>query len=456
MQDTVVPESALDEASPITPLRHDGISAVLQSTGGRVVFTLVNVLTGLLTARALHPEGRGELAAMGVWPNFLPNLITLGIPSALIFRLRQNPAQSASLVRAALYLTLILGAVATLCGVAAMPFWLSRYSAHTIHLAQLFMLNSTVVLLIAMLRGLRESRADFLASGVSFGLTPVITAIALLGLFFTHRLTPATAAFGYVIGGIPTVIFLFLRAWDDLRGPATAFLKNSRVLLSYGVRSYGVDLCGTLSLYADQALVVRLLTPAAMGIYVVALSLSRMLNIIQASVASILFPRAVSVTRDALIDLTARAARISFALAVLAGIGVALLGPIVLPLLYGSEYRGVSRVLDVLIAEAILTGATLVLTQAFMAIGRPGLVTILQSSGIVLSIPLLVVLIPRFGIMGASAALLIASVLRLGLTVICLRIYLNMPLSSLAPRWDELGALLSRLGHRLNFSNSHG
>ena len=423
---------------------------MLQSTAGRVTFTLINVLTGLITARALHPAGRGELAAMNVWPNFLPNLVTLGIPSALIFRLRQNPEQSTNFVRAALLATLVLGALATTIGVVAMPFWLGRYSDHTIHLAQLFMLNSTVVLLIAMLRALCESRSDFFASGVSFGLTPLVTLAALVSFMSFHLLTPATAALGYVLGGIPTVLFLLRRTWPDLSGHAQQLVFSTRRLFSYGIRSYGVDFCGTLSLYADQALVVRLLSPTAMGIYVVALSLSRMINIIQASIASILFPRAVNLEKPALLELTARAARVSTGLSLVAGVGVALVGPILLPLLYGPDYRSASTVLDVLILEAIFTGLTLVLTQAYMALGRPGLVTILQSTGILLSIPMLIVLIPRFGIMGASAALLAASVMRLVLTLATMKSTLDFPLLSLLPRIDEFRVLVVGLRSRIS------
>ncbi len=425
--------------------RSGGVVAVLQSTGGRAIFILINALTGMITARALHPNGRGELAAIAVWPNFLPNLVTIGIPSALIYRIRQNPLQSVGLARAALYLTFILGGVSTVLGIVAMPFWLSRYSPHIIHLAQLFMLNSTVVLLIALLRALCESRADFFASAVSFALTPLITLAMLIGLRTANLLTPGTAALGYVAGGIPTLFYLGRRTWKDFHGALYELKTSASLLLSYGIRSYGVDFCGTLSLYADQALVVRLLTPSAMGIYVVALSLSRMLNIIQASVASILFPRAVKLDVEDLVALTARAARVSTLLSVLAGIAVALASPVVLPLLYGSDYRSASVILDVLIAEAILTGLTLVLTQAYMAVGRPGLVTVLQSVGVVLSIPLLIVLIPKFGLMGASAALLIASAIRLLLTIGSLRVLLHMQISSLLPRFGELKQLQSAL-----------
>ena len=45
-----------------------GLAAVMQSMAGRILFVLINAATGAVTARALHPSGRGELAALGVWP----------------------------------------------------------------------------------------------------------------------------------------------------------------------------------------------------------------------------------------------------------------------------------------------------------------------------------------------------------------------------------------------------
>src|SRR6202044_2743398 len=113
----------------------------------------------------------------------------------------------------------------------------------------------------------------------------------------------------------------------------------------------GVDLCGTLSLYAEQALVVRLLDPAAMGIYVVALSLSRTLGVIQNAVASVLFPSALKLDTDELLELTARATRLSTAVSCAGGLLIAMLGPILLPLLYGQDYRRAVVLLDILIVE---------------------------------------------------------------------------------------------------------
>jgi len=105
-----------------------GLSAVMQSMGGRILFVLINAGTGIITARALHPAGRGELAALGVWPNFLGSLMTLGLPSALIFWSRAEPENKSSLMWASLPLTIVLGLLAMLIGIAGsfIGTWIGR------------------------------------------------------------------------------------------------------------------------------------------------------------------------------------------------------------------------------------------------------------------------------------------------------------------------------------------
>lgn len=424
---------------------NSGLGAVMQSMGGRILFTLINAATGIITARALHPAGRGELAALGVWPNFLGSAMTFGLPSALIFWTRSEPKEKSSLLWASLPITLLLGVLSTVVGIIGIPFWLSQYSPYIIHMAQLFMLNATIVLLLAVARAASEAESDFFASSLTLCLTPLVTFFALIAIQFTRGLTPVNAAFAYIMGGIPSSAFLIFRLRNRFANRPAHLFSSAKKLLNYGTRSYGVDLCGTLSLYADQAIVVHLLNPAAMGTYVVALSLSRTLNVIHQAVAAVLFPKTVALPAEKLLAVTAHATRISTLCTTTCGVLVAVFGPVLLGLLYGREYRGATVILNILIAEVILTGATLVLTRAFMALGRPGMVTILQSSGLVLSLPLLLWLVPKWGVLGASVALLVASVARLLLTLASFPLVLKQPVPGLIPRTDEVRALIVRV-----------
>ena len=74
------------------------VFAVVQSVGAKVLIIGINALTGIITARALRPEGRGELAAMILWPVFLASALSLGVPSALTFQLKRNPGKQSQLM----------------------------------------------------------------------------------------------------------------------------------------------------------------------------------------------------------------------------------------------------------------------------------------------------------------------------------------------------------------------
>jgi O-antigen/teichoic acid export membrane protein len=162
-------------------------------------------------------------------------------------------------------------------------------------------------------------------------------------------------------------------------------------------------------------------------------------------VAAVLFPKAVALNQAELIAMTGRALRVSTLVTTACGALVAVFGPLLLTLLYGREYKGATMILNILIAEVILTGATLVLTRAYMALNRPGLVTILQSSGLILSLPLLAVFVPRWGVLGASFALLTAAVVRLIVALASFRFVLGEPAPGLIPRIDELQVLATRM-----------
>jgi O-antigen/teichoic acid export membrane protein len=61
-----------------------------------------------------------------------------------------------------------------------------------------------------------------------------------------------------------------------------------------------------------------------------------------------------------------------------------------------------------------------------MALGKPGTVTILQGIGLGLSVPLLLVFIPAYGLLGAGFALLCSSTVRAILGLVCYPLILKV------------------------------
>ncbi len=247
------------------------MAAVAQSVGTKFLIIGISAANGVITARELLPAGRGDLAAMILWPVFLASAMTLGIPSALTFQLRSH-------------LALLTSGLAMLVGALFMDHWIAQYPPKAILFAQFFLLGTPLTSLLLVGRAGLESGGDFLASNKLQVYAPALTFAALLVLLASHSLTPYSAGVAYVPVGIVPVVWMLWDLWEKFQPNLKAFRSSVRLLLSYGVRSYGIDLCGTMALYVDQILVVRILQPKMMGIYVVALSLSRVLNAFHTSV----------------------------------------------------------------------------------------------------------------------------------------------------------------------------
>jgi O-antigen/teichoic acid export membrane protein len=412
--------------------------AVVQSVGTKGFILFTNAATGIITARTLQPAGRGALAAMILWPVFLASILTLGVPSAVTFQLRTHPKRRSEIMGAALLAALVTSLLAMLVGFWFLRSWMVQYPPKTILFAQIFLLSTPFTSLLLVGKAGLESAGNFTLSNKLLICSPALTLVGLLILVATHSITSFSAGICYVAVGIVPILWMSKNLWNEFQPHLDGLESSSQFLISYGIRAYGIDLCGTMALYVDQALVVRWLDPTMMGIYVVALSLSRMLNAFHTSVVMVLFPKAVSQSASTVRDLTSRAMRMSTLLTASAGAVIIALGPQVLALLYGNAYRSADTVLRILVVEVVLSGAALVLSQAFMALGRPGVITAVQVTGLLVTIPLMLVLIPRFGVAGAGAALLISTTLRLILVIASFPIVLKMPVPAVLPRIDDL------------------
>lgn len=420
-------------------------TAVLLAVASRFLVVAANTATGVITARALQPQGRGEMAALILWPIFWSSALTLGLPSALIFNLKRAPERESQLLGAALWMGLWMGLLAAIAGIVMMPVLLSGYASETIQAARLIMLHSPLCLLILIARAALEARGDFRGSNATWLVTPLLALVGLSVMAMTGRLTPLRAALAYVFNGFPVYLWLAVRLWQLYRPGLRGWLRSSGELIRYGIRAYGVDLLAAMAQQIDQVMLVGLLAPAALGAYVVASSLARMLQLFQQAFVMVLFPKAASLPAEEVVALTGRAVRVSTGLTALAGAVVALCGPWLLGFLYGADFVAASGLLRLLVLDATLSSATFVLGQAFMALGRPGVVTVLQGAGLAFCAMFMPTCIAKFGLPGAGLALVCGSAIRLCLMLFSFPRLLQQRAPRLLAGRDDLNFLWRKL-----------
>ena len=425
-----------------------GSKSVIQTIGAKLTTQALSAATGILTARTLMPEGRGQLAAITLWSLFLAGMTTLGVPTAMVYFIRSRPDLRRTLLSTGFLVALATGVIGALVGIIGLPHWMHQYPAWIIFYAQVFMIITPLCSISFVQRAILEANGNFSASNLSQIVGPLVTIVCLFSLYAMHRLTVLSAAISYCVAIIPVVILLAVKLRPYVSEAARPSASAAKLLMSYGVRSYGIDLIGQLALQVDQVLVISLLTPSLMGTYSVMISLSRMFNIFQNSVVTVLFPKAAGNSQEKVIEMTGRAARVSLCITGVATATVAVIGPWLIKVFYGKDYTNASTCLRILLLEVTVSGLVSVLSQAFMALGRPGVNTILQGVGLSTSVPLMLLLIPRFGLTGAALSLLASTCVRVMLVCGSFIVVMKTQIPDLRPRIGDFEMLLRVIGPR--------
>jgi O-antigen/teichoic acid export membrane protein len=386
---------------------------VLQIFASNVFILGLNVLTGIIIARYLGPEGRGEQAAMIMWPGFLAYTLTLGIPASLVYYMKKKDENQGSLYITSLYISLVLGCVAIAIGSVIIPFWMKGYSKEVIEFATWALIMSPIALLGTINVAALQSREEYHLYNFIRYIPVFSTLILLYGLVITGHVTPFYTSVAYLFPILPVAIWMTIRFILKYKMKQKNKIKSGKKLLSYGIRSYGTDVAGTFSGYIDQILVVGLLSPSSLGLYLVSLNLSKMLNTIQSAITSVLFPKASGLQQTDALNLTFKVFRISTVITMILGIGIFIVAPYLLILLYGKSFIEAIAVFRILIFQTAITSTSWILSQGFMSIGKPGSVTIIRVATLGVNVILLNIFIPLLGIEGAAISLLITSLIEI-------------------------------------------
>ena len=389
-----------------------GVMAIVQTGAANVAVQAANIVCGVLTARTFGPAGRGTLAAIIMWPQFLAYALSFGVPVASLYWMKRDPQNRQDLAGAALLLSCLAGVIAAVAGILIIPHSLHIYSADTIHFAQLLVLLCPVALSTVTLTTQLQTADAFGVYNLFRFLSPLSVLAVLCVEKITHTLTVTTAALAYLLAVLPATVWIVFWIWRHARPSLRRIKLMSTMLLGYGVRAWGADLLSTVANQVDRILVVGLLSPTAMGLYIVAQSAAGLLAILPQAVVPVTLPKSSGLSNPEILEITGKAIRLAFLVMVLAALPLLFAGGLLLKLVYGTKFASAYVVLPFLVIESVLDGLTSILAQAFLAAGFPGTLTLLEVCGLLTTLPLLYWLIPKFGLEGAGCALMLGTTVR--------------------------------------------
>lgn len=414
-----------------------GLISSLQTVLINIFILLINIATGIITARILGPNDKGIQAAINLWPGVLVSLSTIGLPAALLYHVKKSAEHTGAFLAAALGLGFIASVVAALLGAVFVPTWLSGYSVEVVQVTQVYMLLVPVAVLSLIYTTAVQAHGDFQTYNGFRLLQPLVTLGALLVLALTGTMTAATAAFAFLFSCVPALFWTWSRTRHSYHFSFRQFGQVYRRLLSYSFRSYSGDILGVAAGQLDKIVIVSLLSPTSMGLYTVAFSLARMLVVFQLAVTSVLLPKMIGQPVAEVRVLLGRATRVSTLITLCAAVVLMLIGPYLINFFYGNAFQGAVVVFWILAVDSVLGGLAGLLAQVFYALGKPELMSFRHALSLALTVSGMLILGSRYGITGVAVAILLESVAMIILTLSAFPTLLKIPIPSLwAPRED--------------------
>jgi antigen flippase len=377
-----------------------GVALTVLSRGVSVAIGLVS---SVITARALGPDGRGLLATLSVITGLSLQFGNPGLHSGNVYFVSREPRRTSAVLGNTLIVSiaagLVLGVLTAALGALradwfrGVPYPLILLTAAVLPFQFMLLLYQNTLL------GMKEIEAFNLFELGNKAATFVLLAVLLLG--FGGGAPGAAVLFAVmaVVAGSVSAAYCFRKA--PFRPVLDAALL--REMLPYGARAYLACLLAFMVIRSDMLLVNYFLGPAATGVYSIAAQIADTLLLVPVTIGMILLPRVASERQEQRRAVTARVLRHTVLLMACLCAGAALLVVPVVRLLYGPRFEGAIGATWCLLPGVFALGLNGVLMNHFAAEGLPKVTTLAPLLGLVLNVALNLAVVPRFGIQGAAA-----------------------------------------------------
>lgn len=423
--------------------------------GARLIGFLFAVSASLLMARLLDRAGQGVYTTVITFVSLLFTFGQLGLPSAVTFFAGRGRS-IASLRRDAVWLTVVISAVAIVIGVLLLPESLASI-AHSATAGELLLgLAALPILLASSLGGAilygRQAIRNYTIIQLAQAVISFIAIVALVGILGLG-VTGAVGAYLLSNGLGAAAVLVEVRRLDRRTAEPDAPDAALSELVGYGARLYPASITSYFNYRADVLLLNALRVPDGdIGLYGRAVNFAELLFYLPDSIGSIFYPTVAASSEGEAHRLVPAVARFAVLMALLGGLlllPVAYLAIIiVLPRFLGSMLP-----LAILLPGIVSLSLSKILSSYISGLGRPGAATIAASIAMVVNLGCNLWLIPIAGIAGAAAASLVSYTVHATIMVIFASRVSTLPIGDfLVPRRAEfrrIGDILRLVAGRI-------
>jgi len=363
--------------------------------------TLVaNLVTGVVTARALGPDGRGISVALVTITQLAGFLFAAGVAQSLSYFIARRPQDGPTLLST--WTLMLIAPIAVAVGITELllPTIFAQDGGQAIEIGRWFMFTIILVVGLELAYGLLLGTHDYLVYNLLRFAQPALLAVAYVVLWTSNELTLEVAMIAATIVTGAVLAFALARAVRRI-GVARPDARLGLETLWYGVRGQGSTVAANVTARLDVAMLPAFVSAANVGLYSVATNVSLIVYQLANTFAGLVLPAAA---RDpergpfkVLGSLWA-----SLAVAAVLAIGLALLARPLLGLVYGDDFRDAADPLLLILPGAVLFAGSSILGAGIYAAGRPFTATVTQGLGMLVTIAGLFIFLRTGGITAAA------------------------------------------------------
>ena len=408
------------QAPPVRASRGFG-SKVLATSAIQVGLLLLSVPTSVITARVLGPAGRGQYAIALLLGTAVSHYASLGLAQSALYFMARNAYAPALILGNSLLLALGTSALGVGSGlVAVLAFGDSLFPDLHPSLVLLALAlvpgNVFLAMLLHLLLGLhRVFQYNVLTLLRNFiSLVGVTVLLLMLDLGVREALLAELGAF--LLTSCALLYQLHRIVGGVSFGLNVTFLKD---FLRYGLSAHFGRVALLFLFGADLYMISLYMTPAAVGVFSVAKALVDKMALISGGAATLIIPEVAAQDEETRRGFTPLVFKTIVLLSAAAAIGLAIVGPWLIRLLFSERYAGSAEPFMLLLPGAIALAAWSILDGDFNGRGKPLWSTYTIATGLGVSVVLHLLLIPPYGLAGAAAASTASYllILAIGLTV---------------------------------------
>lgn len=376
----------------------------------RVLRMGVGLIVGVWVARYLGPDRYGIFNYAIAFVSLFVWLTHLGLNRIIVRDIVRFPDNKDETLGTAFVLKL-MGGILTLCVSVLIVTWIrpSEPQTHTmvaiVAIASIFQAFDTIEF---WFQSQVESKYAIAAKSVAYFIVSFLKIISiqirapLLAFTSIWSGEKILAALGLVI--VYRIRGHFIRAWTFSWERAKTLLSESWPLMISGI---------VIAIYMkiDIIMLGQMLNDRAVGIYAVAVKISGLWYFVPASIVESVFPSVVKAkdTSETLYyDRLQKLFNLMVAIGYPVAISMTFLSTTVVWLLFGPEYTEAGRVLSVHIWAGLFVSLGLARGPWLISEGLTKLSAATSACGAVTNVALNILLIPRYGIMGAAIATVMA------------------------------------------------